>query len=140
MKVYIAAPFFNPEQLELVESVERRLHNAGISYFSPRDAGVLKDMTKEKQMQTKKEIYDGNVREMDACSHMIAIVEYKDTGTTFEIGYYAAQKKPIILFANNIEKINVMLAEGASALVIDSFELVPALFGNAPKIHPEEVQ
>jgi len=124
MKVYIAAPFFNPEQLEIVSGVESILTASGIDFFSPRSAGILKDMSKDEQKQTKKEIYDGNIQEMNNCTHMIACVEHKDQGTTFEIGFYAAENKPIVLFSEKIGTVNVMLAEAAFS-ICDLVENLP---------------
>ena len=138
MKVYIAAPFFNDRQLEIVQNVEDMLSTFGIEYFSPRSAGTLKDMSKDQQKQTKKEIYDGNILNMDECTHMIACVEQKDSGTTFEIGYYAAQKKPIVLFSEVIGTVNVMLAEAALSICDDYTMLEDALDGEY-SIEPEDL-
>lgn len=113
MKVYIAAPFFNERQLEIVEQVEGYLDAKGIGYFSPRSQGKsLKDMTKEETMNAKGIIFKSNIDAMDSCTHMIACVEQKDTGTSFEIGYYYG-KKPVILYSEIVDRINVMLAEAA---------------------------
>jgi nucleoside 2-deoxyribosyltransferase len=129
MRVYIAAPFFNVEQLKIVMDVEKVLFENGIEYFTPRKAGVLKDMNTEEQRKTKKEIYEGNIENMEDCTHMIACVEHKDTGTTFEIGYYAACKKPIILFSERVGTVNVMLAEAAFSICDSKERLMDSLNG-----------
>lgn len=129
IKVYIAAPFFNEDQLRIVESIENELYLLRVKYFSPRSKGVLKDMSKEEQKKTKKEIYDSNIDEMNNCTHMIACVEYKDTGTTFEIGYYASSNKPIILFSEKIGTVNVMLAEAALSICDSLGKLPESLLG-----------
>lgn len=129
MKVYIAAPFFTPEQLAIVERVEGILDSHGIPYFSPRSGGVLKSMSKEEQAKTKKQIFDSNIYEMDDCDHMIACVEHRDTGTSFEIGYYYAKGKPITLFADDANRINVMLAEAAYSTCDDITKLCDSIHG-----------
>jgi nucleoside 2-deoxyribosyltransferase len=131
MKVYIAAPFFSEVQLSIVRRVERRLAAYGIEYFSPREVGVLKDMSVDDQMKSKKEIFDGNIKNMDECTHMVACIEHKDTGTTFEIGYYFAKEKPVVLFHDHPERINVMLAEAAHALIDDTIWLHNGLRGES---------
>lgn len=129
MKVYIAAPFFNQEQLDIVKRVEGVLRSYGIDFFSPRSAGTLKNMSKEDQQNTKKEIFEGNIRNMDDCTHMVACVEHKDTGTNFEIGYFYAKKKPVVLFTENIGTINVMLAE-AGCICDNKSMIFDSLYGD----------
>lgn len=129
MKIYIAAPFFNERQLEIVKNVEAHLEKFGLDFFSPRSGGVLKDMSERKQEETKREIYLNNIYEMDQCTHMIACVEEKDTGTNFEIGYFAAKEKPVVLFSEKIETVNVMLAEAAISICDEYSALKWALSG-----------
>lgn len=119
MKVYIAAPFFNEEQVAIVQSVEDKLISLDIDFFSPRSEGVLKDMTKEQQQKSKRKIFDSNIKNMNECSHMIACAEHKDSGTIFEMGYFRAQKKPIIIYIEKIKLLNVMLAESAFSVCTD---------------------
>lgn len=129
MKVYIAAPFFNEDQLDIVERVENFLINNGIDFFSPRSGGVLKNMKKSDQAKTKNEIFDSNIKNMDECTHMIACVEHKDTGTNFEIGYFYAKEKPIVLFSEKIGTVNIMLAESAISVCDDVGKLRLAMTG-----------
>lgn len=114
MKVYIAAPFFTPDQIDIVLNVEQSLRRLNINYFSPRSAGVLKEMSKEEQQKTKGDIFKGNIDSMDDCTHMIACIEHKDTGTSFEIGYYYSKGKPIVLYSDDLSRVNVMLAEAGT--------------------------
>ena len=53
-------------------------------------------MTKEQQQMTKGDIFKGNIYGMESCTHMIAVVEQKDSGTLFEIGYFYAKGKKIV--------------------------------------------
>ena len=39
--VYIASPFFNPEQLDRVERIKAILENNGLTYYSPKDEAVV---------------------------------------------------------------------------------------------------
>ena len=129
MKVYIAAPFFNPAQLAIVEDIELQLKFHMIDFFSPRSEGVLVSMSPEEQKANHKRIYESNVRHMDECTHMVACVEYKDTGTIFEMGYFAAQKKPIVMFSSILLSVNVMLGQSAYAICDNSRYINNALMG-----------
>jgi nucleoside 2-deoxyribosyltransferase len=111
MKIYIAAPFFNPEQLATVEAVERLLDGKeAYQYFSPRSEGILQEMTEAERIASMQRIFNSNVKEMTDCNFMIAILDQGDTGTTWELGFAYAAGKDIIGFTSNPGKqLNVML-------------------------------
>ena len=44
-KLYIAAPFFNPQQLASVVYTEDMILRAGLEFYSPRSDGILQNMT-----------------------------------------------------------------------------------------------
>ena len=130
MKVYIAAPFFNDRQLDIVKGIEKSLTELNIDFFSPRSYGKsLKDMGVDELATSKKEVFMDNINNMDECTRMIACVEQSDTGTSFEIGYYYCAGKPVVLFSEKIEQINVMLAEAAISVCDRRDKLLPALIG-----------
>ena len=111
--IYIAAPFFNLEQLAVVECIESTLEKNNLEYFSPRSEGVLLDMNDEDRVLKIQEIYDSNIRHLNDCDNMIAVVDGRDSGVIFEIGYFAAlskvSKKRIITFTNKNFGLNVMI-------------------------------
>ena len=117
MKVYIAAPFFNSEQLAQVIAIENLLKEKEIEFFSPRSFGVIKDMTPEEKEREMKNIYNMNVEKLLWCDTAIVLVDHKDTGTTWELGFLAGfnklidwQRKKIILTVSLEKKpVNVML-------------------------------
>lgn len=129
MKVYIAAPFFTPTQIEIVQSVELALKSEGVRYYSPRSEGTLKNMSIKDQRASRKKIFDLNVWHMEDCTHMIACVEHKDTGTIWEMGFFYAQSKPIIMLSYDLRKVNVMLAEAASGIARNPFQAVGIFLG-----------
>lgn len=111
MKIYIASPFFNEEELNFVKRIENVLEYNGISFYSPRLDGILKDMPKEQRMKATKTIYDNNVKNIITTDMMVAVIDNRDVGTMFEIGYAAALGKKIITLTNNDFMVNVMLKE-----------------------------
>lgn len=122
-RIYIAAPFFNPEQLALVQTMEEICANIpNMKFFSPRSIGVLKDMTLEERKAMMQKIFDGNVLNMNSCDGLIALLDHKDTGTTWELGYAYMRSKitmpryRVFGFTSNPDvNINVMLAKGMEA-------------------------
>ena len=94
MRVYIAAPFFNPEQLAQVIAVEKLLsERTWIEFFSPRCFGVIKDLTSEQKEKEMKIIYDMHVEKLLWCDVAIVLVDHKDTGTAWEFGFLAGRNK-----------------------------------------------
>lgn len=140
MKVYIAAPFFTDEQIKIVESVEAALESCDIEYFSPRSEGTLSKMSRDEQESSRKSIFDSNVNNMGLCTHMIACVEHKDTGTIWEMGFMYAQSKPIIMFSADLSKINVMLAESAFGIAQEPKHAADIILGEKINIEIGEFE
>lgn len=107
MKVYIAAPFFNPKQLARVESIKEILTIMGIDYFSPKDESMFK------QGDNPKDVLNLNCDAIKSCDAIIVVTDEKDVGTIWEAGYAYALKKPILYVwttAEKGQKFNLMLA------------------------------
>ena len=107
-KVYIAAPFFNDVQLERVKFIEKELSDHGIEYFSPRSVQFYK----EDGSFDGDKIFQNDVDQLNNADVIIALLDDKDMGTSFEIGYAHAKNKRIILvlFEEHISQTNIMLA------------------------------
>jgi len=136
-KVYIAAPFFNPEQLSFVKAIERLLDEWHIPYFSPRKEGIvadLKNMSDEEKFKETKRIYDANINNIYDCPMMIAVIDDHDSGTMFEIGWAAKLKtqmgighRKIITVSNKNYGLNIMLMHAVDAHVLGIAGLTSAL-------------
>jgi nucleoside 2-deoxyribosyltransferase len=116
-KVYIAAPFFNPTQLERVELVKNVLREQGIEYFSPKDESMFK------QGDDPAEILKLNCAAIDMAPYVIVITDDKDVGTIWEAGYaYAKGKKILYVWLGWTPemKFNIMLA--ASGIAVHSYD------------------
>lgn len=127
MNIYIAAPFFKPEQIAFVENIEGKLDSLGVSYFSPRSEGTLSEMDAKGRMDTKAGIFKKNITGIEKADIVIAVIDDRDTGTTWEMGYAYASNKPVISISNNDYGINIMLAESARAHLKSLDEIPRAL-------------
>lgn len=136
-KIYIAAPFFNEDQLSVVVEIESILTRLNLEFYSPRSVGVLNDMTKDERKKTMSDIYEENVRAIGECGVMIAVIEgesgARDTGTVFEVGYAVAMKdyfnstRVVITFCREKGKNSVMLSESTD-FHIDGFDKLKYFF------------
>ena len=130
LKVYIAAPFFNQEQLEVVQRIEALLKDAGVEFFSPRSEGTLKEMSIEERKVYMGDMFRSNVDHMDWCTHCVAVIDNYDTGTVWEMGYLYATHKTIVTFSANYHGINVMLNESIKAHCTEYGTIIQGLKGS----------
>jgi len=133
--IYIAGPFFKPEQKAVIQQIETFLDNKEMKYFSPREYGVLLDgkMTSERI----KRIFAMNVRMIEACNTMIAVTDDFDPGTMFEMGAFHTQQVTfgyedtmLVTYSPKEYGANVMIAEAAFTHARSMQELEHALNGH----------
>jgi len=115
--IYIAGPIFNTDQKNVIKDIEDILDDLWLDYFSPREFGVIAD--EPMNPARMKRIYDMNLRMLNECDTLIAVLDDRDAGTIFELGYFAAKDQDlpwtkeddssIITFSNQGHGINVML-------------------------------
>ena len=105
MKVYIAGPFFSKEQKETINKIERLLKARDTHFYSPMRDGVIGEMEKPNFDL----IYKNNVDNVADCTTMIAVIDDRDMGTIFEMGYAAALGKDIITYSSKDYGLNVMI-------------------------------
>ena len=111
MKVYLASPFFNPQQLSVVEKIED-LASSMPEYelYSPRKDGILIDMTPEQRKKASASVFRTNCKRIVESDLVIAVIDGRDQGTIFEIGYASAFRHiKIVTYSDEKFGVNVML-------------------------------
>lgn len=118
MRAYIAAPWFTPEQMNLLEDVKTIVLKSNISIFSPKDENMYTPGE-----TTAIDVLLGNCNAIESSDLLVVITNGKDVGTMWEAGYAFANNKPIIYVWIGREpgqKFNLMLAaSGAVAHTLD---------------------
>ena len=120
--IYIAGPFFNPEQLAIIEDIKTVLHKSGLEYFSPKDECMF-----QPGVTTPEEVLDINVRALEQTDLTICVTDGRDPGTMFEAGWCYAKEIPIIyIWLGGLpgQKFNLVLA--ASGSVVRSYTALEA--------------
>jgi nucleoside 2-deoxyribosyltransferase len=117
MKIYLASPFFNPAQVAVVEAIEKVFEEKGIDFYSPRKEGVLINMTPDERRASTQRIFDKNVEEILRADKILAVVDGRDPGTTWEVGFGYAKRIPIITYTDQGFGLNVMIQKCVSAHV-----------------------
>jgi nucleoside 2-deoxyribosyltransferase len=111
MKIYLASPFFNEEQMKVVERLETIIQNKGLDLISPRQSGlILANMTQEDRVKFAAIIFSTNCEDIEKSDAIVAVIDDRDTGTIWEMGYGHARFKPIYSFTNRDYGVNVMLS------------------------------
>lgn len=121
MRIYLAGPFFSPEQIARIKKVEAALRqNPTVdSFFSPRQSDENDTPSAEVGSPAwAKQIFAKDVAEIDQADALVVVADYVhanvDSGTAFEVGYgYHAHKPLIILQELADEPLNLMIGQAA---------------------------
>lgn len=137
--VYLASPFFKPDQIKRVELVENLLEEAGYSYFSPRKELVCPpNATDEQRKITFKGNHDGILNS----EMVIAITDGKDVGTIWEMGVAFEAGIPVIGVALTLgdAPFNLMLSESCYAVCRTKDELEGFLENGKSSYYQGEIE
>ena len=105
MKIYLAGPdVFLPDSLKIAEAKKKICAKYGFMGIFPLD-NVL-DLSNLSPFEAGVRIYQNNTKLMDNCDLIVAnMTPFRspsmDVGTAFELGYMAAQGKPIFAYTND---------------------------------------
>ena len=116
MRVYLASPFFNEKELEVLAQVEQILEDKNLTVFKPKDNQYtnLEAGTNHWSLST----FNNDKKFIDWSDIVVAIYHgnYSDSGTAWEIGYAYGTQKPVIVVQVG-ESSNLMVHEGSHANV-----------------------
>lgn len=133
MKIYLASPFFNKEELKNVQKAEEILMNRGFQVFSPRLNEVRTDENTQSALWSK-ETFMNDKRFIDWADAVVMLYYggYSDSGTAWECGYAYGTHTPVVVVHLGNDS-NLMVHEGShsnirlDALVTYDFEKMPSL-------------
>ena len=133
MKIYLASPFFNEEELKNVQKAEEILMNRGFQVFSPRLNEVRTDENTQFALWSK-ETFMNDKRFIDWADAVVMLYYggYSDSGTAWECGYAYGTNTPVVVVHLGDDS-NLMVHEGCHSnirlddLVTYDFEKMPSL-------------
>lgn len=146
VKIYLASPFFNDEQIWLVELLENVLStNETVGeIFSPRLQQL--DHLPFGSPAWSQAVFQNDVKHIDWADVVVAVIDFDgqtelhgqthnhvDSGTAFEIGYAYATDKPVVLVHKKGGIVNLMLSESATAYITKVSDLLDYDFKEMPK-------
>jgi nucleoside deoxyribosyltransferase len=146
-KLYLATPFFNPDQKRRVEEATKALNSnptVGVVHFpfdfQYKDASFESDPkgvfgSFEWQIAT----YQNDLSAMNTADAGVFLydLENVDDGTAFEVGFMRAMHKPaivVLLSENGFDdvELNLMIAQGGTYFMTDIQELATYDFNHFP--------
>ncbi len=123
--IYVAAPFFLAEQIDIVEKIEKLLESIDLKYFSPRKECLFK---KSDAPEKAKKTFKANIDAIKKSNLIIAVIDDFDPGTVFEMGYAYGMKKDILAYSDTPDrKINLMLGQSCIGFSNGNKDLVNKL-------------
>jgi nucleoside 2-deoxyribosyltransferase len=110
--IYLAGPFFTMAERWLISESRLALRQTGNNVFSPlHDVGHgLADI-----------VVPLDLKALDECDVVFAIVDGLDSGTLFEVGYARAKGKQVVAFVQNEAPENLKMLEGSDCIICDDF-------------------
>lgn len=131
--VYLASPFFKPDQVEREEAVKKILRDRGLTVFSPKENCFLPPTA---GLQDQRKVFQDNVDAIERCRVVLAITDGKDIGTIWEAGYAFGIGIPVIYFAETLGPygFNLMLAQSGRMVILNREDLKTADIMGAVKI------
>lgn len=112
MKIYLASPFFDDNELENVKKAEQILMSRGYEVFSPR----LNEVRNEENINSpawSKETFSNDKQHIDWADVVVMLYYggYSDSGTAWECGYAFGTNTPVLVVHLG-EDSNLMIDEG----------------------------
>ncbi|MGP9053969.1 nucleoside 2-deoxyribosyltransferase [Lactiplantibacillus plantarum] len=114
-QIYIASPFFSPEQVTRVTQLEEALaKNPTVTdFYSPR---LHQDAQAEQFTKTwATEIFHRAMAQIAAAQVIVTVLDFEaknlDSGTAYELGVATMRDLPIIALQEKDEAVNLMITE-----------------------------
>lgn len=122
MVVYGAGSWFTPKAKQCLDDMYEVIRESGLNIWSPKDECLCPP---DADFNTRKKVFDADVKAIDNCDLVIASTCDKDMGTLFESGYAFAKEIPVIYYAElpKGSAFNLMLATSAIAVATSKDEL-----------------
>jgi len=118
MRLTLIGPFFTcfshgMDQREFMHALAAALERDGHEVWSAAVHG--EPIEPHAPLAVQKQVFERDLRMIEKCEAVVAVLDDFDAGTVFEMGYAYALKKPIITcFWVMPERLNLMIAQSAT--------------------------
>jgi nucleoside 2-deoxyribosyltransferase len=119
IRVYLAAPLFNPMERAFNEDLARCLEPIADVFLPQRNGALLTKLVAGGQSvdKSRKQIFEGDTAAIGACHAVVAVLDGRtiDEGVAFEVGYANALGKVCIAFKSDDR---IMLPTGDNPMIV----------------------
>lgn len=131
--IYLASPFFNPQQDQVVEDLKRSMGRFNLEYYSPKDQ--FRVNFKIDPPEKLEQCFQANIKAIRDADLILAVIDDFDPGTIWEMGYASANKKIILAYSNVPGRgLNLMLSQSCKGFCNGIVEL-EAVLDRYKKLH-----
>jgi hypothetical protein len=111
-KIYLAGPFFAPEELAAIEETRAYLVEQGADVFSPyHDVGLGAPSV----------VADADIAALRDCDTVFALLTNYDPGTVFEVGFARALQKRVVAVIGSTDSKNLTMLIGTGCEIYHDF-------------------
>lgn len=146
IRVYFAAPLFNPMERAFNEEMARSLEEVANVFLPQRDGALLTKLVAEGQSVdiARRQIFSCDIAAIENCHAVIAVLDGRtiDEGVAFEVGYAHALGKVCIAYKSDDRTMlptgdNPMIAMACEYYCSNLDTLVNAVSTIASSVSPE---
>lgn len=121
MRLFLSGPFFNREEIARLDRARHELEAEGFEVYSTYHRNGRIDLGNAWEKAGRFRLLCDEVRKSDA---LFAVLDGRDPGTVWEMGYAFAAGKPVIAFCERDPFFSLMI-DGSSACLV-GFENIGA--------------
>ena len=135
-KVYIAGPLFNIHEKRYLEEIAEILESNGYDCFLPHRDQVVeleeRRSTDLMSQETKDTIFQTDLDALNKADITVALITGQDidSGTSSEIGYTYALKKPVLAIDADERRYRNLFVEGMLTVTINNTDQLLETIGN----------
>lgn len=135
-KVYIAGPLFNIHEKRYLEEIAEILESNGYDCFLPHRDQVVeleeRRSTDLMSQETKDTIFQTDLDALNKADITVALITGQDidSGTSSEIGYTYALKKPVLAIDADERRYRNLFVEGMLTVTINNTDQLLEAIGN----------
>lgn len=141
ISAYFAHPAFTPEQLKFKEKLVEILIESPIKLLDPFDYSPAIEGDRELKKQISKVVVDANERLIERSDLVIAVIDDRDQGVIWEMGYAYARGIPTITISQFDYDVNLMLSGtviGHIPNVLDNKENLKSILRTFNRVRTDE--
>ena len=119
MKIFLSGPFFNGEEVDRIDRTKHALEALGCEVYSTSHRNPPIDLGSRAQKSRRFKLL---CKEIEKSDGLFAVLDGRDAGSIWEMGYASALGKPVVAFMEGEPFFSLMI--DGSALSLHGFKKI----------------